>query len=209
MVAAEGRSSVGRALVSKTRCRRFESCRPCCRSPRHPRLGDIADREKGLPCPVGAPRDQPPGSSERIGVSWSMDVLWERPHSPGAPTLDPPGRPGRAASLDDAALRRRATPSTPWPPRAEDVAQSGRGSLLCATPHSGAANIAGHCADCNASRGVAWPREDRGRQTAIRVLAADWRSSTRLSASTHLASNFVSASSRRRAMARSCSHASR
>ena len=29
MVAAEGRSSVGRALVSKTRCRRFESCRPC------------------------------------------------------------------------------------------------------------------------------------------------------------------------------------
>jgi hypothetical protein len=26
---AEGRSSVGRASVSKTECRRFESCRPC------------------------------------------------------------------------------------------------------------------------------------------------------------------------------------
>ena len=31
---AKGRSSAGRASVSKTECRRFESCRPCCRSPR-------------------------------------------------------------------------------------------------------------------------------------------------------------------------------
>jgi hypothetical protein len=109
---AEGRSSVGRALVSKTRCRRFESCRPCwCTlidSAHHLRhAGRTRGRLRGVDAAapagshasfarsrkwatltMGAPRDQPPGRL-LCRRPWSTDVLWERPHSPGAPILIP------------------------------------------------------------------------------------------------------------------------
>ena len=85
--------------------------------------------------PVGAPRDQPPGPSAQ-GVSWSTDVLWERPHSPGAPTY-PPRRPGRPRTR----LVREHAP--PLRPRDRPGSKAG-GAMrvrtpLCANPHSGAA----------------------------------------------------------------------
>ena len=229
---AKGRSSVGRALVSKTRCRRFESCRPCwcaCggseasgrsaiftlgaardRLPR--RLISVSEdgethnrstKGNGLRCPWVRPATSRPSICSRRslvvhGRVVGAAALPGRAHSP--PPL-PPWTAGVCAfpqtpSLADARPRPRGRPGS----RARRNAAEAR--LLCEVSVSAAKYGTGLC------RMQRTPRSTAASQTATR-LDAERRSRTRLSASTHLRSNFSSASWRSKAIARSCTQASR
>jgi hypothetical protein len=87
MVAAEGRSSTGRAPVSKTGGCRFESCRPCCGKPR---IGGV---------PVYRLDDEDASSYRPLVPDFRRTYSREAPH-PTRPTdrpvrLDRPPRPTR------------------------------------------------------------------------------------------------------------------
>lgn len=108
------------------------------RPPAPPRLRPktiATSRKKGYPARGCAPRP-----AARVvcsaGASWSTDVLWERPHSPGAPTY-PLGRPGPPRTWVD---RGHAPPLRPC----DRPGPKAGGALRVrdarsAKPHSGAA----------------------------------------------------------------------
>ena len=108
------------------------------RPPAPPRLRPktiATSRKKGYPARGCAPRP-----AARVvcsaGASWSTDVLWERPHSPGAPTYLL-GRPGRPRTWVD---RGHAPPLRPC----DRPGPKAGGALRVrdarsAKPHSGAA----------------------------------------------------------------------
>ena len=196
---SEGRERVlGHVLRARRVGTRPDGVRPPASPPLTLETASVSPKENGYPAPGCAPRP-----AARVvcsaGASWSTDVLWERPHSPGAPTF-PQGRPGWPTRVPGP---RQAPPLRPCdrPGSKAGGALRVRAAAL-REPHSGAAKY-GRCM-CRMQR------KSRARpQTASSIRDADWRSSTRLSASTQRVSNFVSASSRRSAIARSCTHASR
>ena len=128
--------------------------RDCRLSALDPCLSPTFDRycqrvKKGYPAYGCAPRPAARSVCSADG-SVVMDVLWERPHSPGAPT-QPPRRPGvllRKRGIQPG--KGRATPSTPWPPEVWGWQRFMRVRRRVVRVRStGVANIAGACAQCN------------------------------------------------------------